>query len=82
MNCFVARVMQSVALENPTLVVITDRNDQDGQLFGVFSLSQHLLREQPVQTVCRGTQWRGVSQWFKNGRETMGNLKIFDLWGA
>src|ERR1035437_3883189 len=30
-------------------MVITDRNDLDGQLFGVFSLSQDLLREQPVQ---------------------------------
>ena len=36
-------------MENPTIVVITDRNDLDGQLFGVFSLSQDLLREQPVQ---------------------------------
>jgi type I restriction enzyme, R subunit len=36
-------------MENPTVVVITDRNDLDGQLFGVFSLSQELLREQPVQ---------------------------------
>jgi type I restriction enzyme R subunit len=34
---------------NPTIVVITDRNDLDGQLFGVFSLAQDLLREQPVQ---------------------------------
>jgi type I restriction enzyme R subunit len=41
--------MREVAMENPTIVVITDRNDLDGQLFGVFSLSQDLLREQPVQ---------------------------------
>ena len=33
-------------MENPTIVVITDRNDLDGQLFGVFSLAQDLLREQ------------------------------------
>lgn len=49
MTCFAARVMREVAMENPTIVVITDRNDLDGQLFGVFSLSQELLREQPVQ---------------------------------
>lgn len=49
MTCFAARVMREVAMENPTIVVITDRNDLDGQLFGVFSLSQDLLREQPVQ---------------------------------
>ena len=53
MTCFAARVMQESAMENPTIVVITDRNDLDGQLFGVFSLSQDLLREQPVQVVTR-----------------------------
>jgi type I restriction enzyme R subunit len=31
------------AMENPTIVVITDRNDLDGQLFGVFSLAQDLV---------------------------------------
>lgn len=54
MTCFAARVMQAAAMENPTIVVITDRNDLDGQLFGVFSLSQDLLREQPVQAETRG----------------------------
>ncbi|MBP6194150.1 MAG: type I restriction endonuclease subunit R [Methyloversatilis sp.] len=53
MTCFAARVMQDVAMENPTIVVITDRNDLDGQLFGVFSLAQDLLREQPVQAATR-----------------------------
>src|SRR5690606_33525390 len=54
MTCFAARVMQEAAMENPTIVVITDRNDLDGQLFGVFSLAQDLLREQPVQVESRG----------------------------
>ncbi|UXY54873.1 type I restriction endonuclease subunit R [Pseudomonas tohonis] len=54
MTCFAARVMQEATMENPTIVVITDRNDLDGQLFGVFSLSQDLLREQPVQVATRG----------------------------
>ena len=53
MTCFAARVMQEVAMENPTIVVITDRNDLGGQLFGVFSLAQDLLREQPVQADTR-----------------------------
>jgi type I restriction enzyme R subunit len=53
MTCFAARVMQEPMLENPTIVVITDRNDLDGQLFGVFSLAQDLLREQPVQVSTR-----------------------------
>jgi type I restriction enzyme R subunit len=53
MTCFAARVMRDAAMENPTIVVITDRNDLDGQLFGVFSLAQDLLREQPVQATTR-----------------------------
>ena len=53
MTCFAARVMQEPLMENPTIVVITDRNDLDGQLFGVFSLAQDLLREQPVQASTR-----------------------------
>ena len=53
MTCFAARVMQERAMANPTIVVITDRNDLDGQLFGVFSLAQDLLREQPVQASTR-----------------------------
>ncbi|MDP9902138.1 type I restriction endonuclease subunit R [Variovorax ginsengisoli] len=53
MTCFAARVMQEPAMANPTIVVITDRNDLDGQLFGVFSMAQDLLREQPVQARTR-----------------------------
>ena len=53
MTCFAARVMREPAMANPTIVVITDRNDLDGQLFGVFSLAQDLLREQPVQATTR-----------------------------
>ena len=53
MTCFAARVMQDVEMENPTIVVITDRNDLDGQLFGVFSLAEDLLREEPVQVESR-----------------------------
>ncbi|ASV98998.1 type I restriction endonuclease subunit R [Paraburkholderia aromaticivorans] len=53
MTCFAARVMREAAMENPTIVVITDRNDLDGQLFGVFSLAHDLLREEPVQAGTR-----------------------------
>ncbi|AZI67820.1 type I restriction endonuclease subunit R [Kaistella daneshvariae] len=36
-------------LQNPTLIILTDRNDLDDQLFDTFSLSQDLLRQTPVQ---------------------------------
>ena len=38
-----------LALDNPTLVVITDRNDLDDQLFDTFAASKQLLRQEPVQ---------------------------------
>ena len=44
-----AKIARHRALENPTLVVLTDRNDLDGQLFGKFSVCHSLLRQTPVQ---------------------------------
>lgn len=40
-------------MENPTLVVLTDRNDLDDQLFGTFSRCHELLRQKPVQAQSR-----------------------------
>ena len=37
------------ALDNPTIVLITDRNDLDDQLFDTFAASKQLLRQEPVQ---------------------------------
>ena len=41
-------------LNNPTMVVITDRNDLDDQLFDTFASSKQLLRQQPMQVSNRG----------------------------
>jgi len=49
MAFFTGRVVLHRDLENPTIVVITDRNDLDDQLFGTFSRCHELLRQQPVQ---------------------------------
>lgn len=42
-----------VALQNPTIVVVTDRNDLDGQLFGTFADGRALLRQDPEQAADR-----------------------------
>ncbi|GAK49977.1 type I restriction enzyme HindVIIP R protein [Candidatus Moduliflexus flocculans] len=42
-----------LAMENPTIVVITDRNDLDDQLFDTFAASKQLLRQEPVQAADR-----------------------------
>jgi type I restriction enzyme R subunit len=41
------------AMANPTLVVLTDRNDLDDQLFGTFSMCRDLIRQTPVQAESR-----------------------------
>jgi type I restriction enzyme R subunit len=46
---FTGEIVLDPALENPTVVVITDRNDLDDQLFGTFSRCRDLLRQTPVQ---------------------------------
>ena len=50
---FAGKVIRHPAMENPTLVVITDRNDLDDQLFGTFSACRDLLRQTPVQAESR-----------------------------
>jgi len=42
-----------LSLDNPTIVVLTDRNDLDDQLFGTFSRCHELLRQKPVQATSR-----------------------------
>lgn len=49
MAFYAARTVDEPAMENPTIVVITDRNDLDDQLFGTFSRCAELLRNTPVQ---------------------------------
>jgi type I restriction enzyme R subunit len=40
-------------MDNPTLIVLTDRNDLDDQLFGTFKSSENILRQDPVQAETR-----------------------------
>lgn len=49
---FYAHLLQS-ALESPTIVVITDRNDLDDQLFGQFAKCKDFLRQEPVHAESR-----------------------------
>ena len=49
MAFFAGKVIRHPAMENPTLLMITDRNDLDDQLFGTFSSCNDLLRQTPVQ---------------------------------
>ncbi|HPV86694.1 MAG TPA: type I restriction endonuclease subunit R, partial [Caldisericia bacterium] len=53
MAFYAGRIVLCPEMENPTLVVITDRNDLDDQLFGTFSRCHELLRQKPVQAESR-----------------------------
>jgi type I restriction enzyme R subunit len=53
MAFYAGRIIREPAMGNPTLVVLTDRNDLDDQLFGTFSRCQDLLRQPPMQAESR-----------------------------
>lgn len=53
MAFYAGRIVKHPAMGNPTLVVLTDRNDLDDQLFATFSMCKDLLRQTPQQAVDR-----------------------------
>lgn len=53
MAFFAGLAIKSPELENPTIVVLTDRNDLDDQLFGTFGLCRDLIRQNPEQADSR-----------------------------
>ena len=53
MAFYAGAIIREPAMENPTIVVLTDRNDLDDQLFGTFSRCQALLRQPPTQAQSR-----------------------------
>jgi type I restriction enzyme R subunit len=53
MAFYAGLLVKHPALENPTIVVITDRNDLDDQLFATFSMCRDLIRQTPIQAESR-----------------------------
>ena len=53
MAFYAGRIVREPAMENPTVVVLTDRNDLDDQLFATFARCRDLLRQPPVQAESR-----------------------------
>ena len=50
---YAARMVRHAAMQNPTLVVLTDRNDLDDQLFGQFQRCHDMLGQMPIQAASR-----------------------------
>lgn len=73
---FYAHLLQE-ALDSPTIVVITDRNDLDDQLYGQFAKCKDFLRQEPVHATCRkltetsGKNDIGLKNWL-DGRQANG----------
>ena len=53
MAFYAGRIIREPAMENPTVVVLTDRNDLDDQLFSTFARCRDLLRQPPAQAESR-----------------------------
>jgi len=49
MVCFAGKLTKQAEMKNPTLIIVTDRNDLDGQLFATFSSAKMLLGQNPIQ---------------------------------
>ena len=82
MAFYAGSIIQHPQMENPTLVVITDTNDLDDQLFGTFARCHQLLRQKPAQAQNRrhlrellkvasgGVIFTTVQKFFPEGEET------------
>lgn len=82
MAFYAGSIVQHPQMENPTLVVITDTNDLDDQLFGTFARCHQLLRQTPAQAQSRrhlrellkvasgGVIFTTVQKFFPEGEET------------
>lgn len=49
MCCYAGKLLQQTEMNNPTIVVVTDRNDLDGQLYATFCQAHDLLKQTPLQ---------------------------------
>ncbi len=49
MVCYAGKLLAQPEMNNPTLVVVTDRNDLDGQLFDTFGMAANTLKQTPIQ---------------------------------
>lgn len=49
MVCYAGKLLAQPEMNNPTIVVVTDRNDLDGQLYNTFGMATETLKQTPVQ---------------------------------
>lgn len=79
MTFYAGRVILHPAMANPTIVVLTDRNDLDDQLFGTFARCRDLLRQPPVQAIDRADLRAKLS--VASGGVVFTTIQKFFPWG-
>ena len=80
MCCYAGMLLQQLEMNNPTLVVVTDRNDLDGQLFTQFCSAKDLLKQTPEQAESR-EQLREMLAARKSGGIIFTTIQKFTLVG-
>ena len=53
MVCYAGKLLAQPAMNNPTIVIVTDRNDLDGQLYNTFGMAADTLKQTPIQAADR-----------------------------
>ena len=81
MCCYAGKLLQQPEMNNPTLVVVTDRNDLDGQLYQQFCSAKDLLKQTPEQAESR-EQLREMLASRKSGGIIFTTIQKFSLEGA
>lgn len=71
------KLITDIEMQNPTIVVLTDRNDLDNQLFGTFSNASEFLRTRPVQVESREDLLKKIGD-LKEGGIVFTTLQKFD----
>ena len=62
MAFYAGQLVRHPAMENPTIVVVTDRNDLDAQLFATFAMCRDLIRQTPIQVKSRDALKRELAR--------------------
>lgn len=81
MVCYAAKLMQQPEMQNPTIVVVTDRSDLDGQLYKTFSQSATLLRHTPIQAESRD-DLRNILETKQTGGIVFTTIQKFSLFNG
>lgn len=81
MVCYAGKLLQQPQMQNPTIVVVTDRSDLDGQLFTTFSHSADLLKQTPIQANSR-EELRDILESRQSGGIVFTTIQKFSLYAG